>query len=359
MTFRLFPLMLTLGFSLVMGLSPSTQAQPASRPAAPAAKPKAEAAKPAVQPKAQVKPAFVAPEVQFIEITIKSAKVWPIKPSGRCWDPPCFFQKFKNKLPPRDSKFEIYSQHKVYKKLCKRPIAPDPLVEIKIGNYEIFTTDKVNNQCNPVMNFKHTFRVMKNDPFTVSVYDNDGAAKVQVKRDHMGTWSQETVPLALRQGKILKLGRFGMVQELVLSARVIKRNISKGCDGVYKVRIAEYSVKEQKESGKTWDRGMGKATRPDVFVELTIGNTVLKSPTQDNTFLANFYNVSGVFTVKKGNSVSLKVFDKDISLFGKSQEKIGETAFTDVCSLIGPDGMFTSKPFGQVEKVVLIFEKQN
>lgn len=353
---RHFSWMLLLSLSFLLVGTSSSQAQPASRPAAAraAAKP---AAKPTVKPKARTAP--VIPEVQFIEITIKTVNVWPIKPSGRCWDPPCFFQKFKKKLPSRKTPFSQYSTNKVYKKLCKRPIAPDPLVEIKIGKYEMFTTDKINNQCTPSFNIKHTFRVTKGDAFSVSVYDNDGAAKVQVKRDHMGTWSQETIPPALRQGKTLRLTHFGQVQELVLSARIIKRKVTPGCAGVYKVRVAEYSVKEQKESGKTWDRGLGKATRPDVFVALKIGDTTLKSPVQSNSFLASFFNVSGVFTIKKGNSVSLKVFDKDISLFGKSQEKIGETAYTDVCSLISSNGMFVSKPFGQVEKVVLIFEKQN
>lgn len=301
-------------------------------------------------------PAAAGDAVKFIEITIRGLKVWPIKPSGRCWDPPCFFQKYDKKLPPRGNpNYDLYFNNPYFKKLCEKPIAPDPLVEINIGQYEKFTTDKINNSCNPVFNIKHTFRITPNDAFRVSVYDNDGAAKVQVKRDHMGTWSAERVPNELMQGGTLTLRGFGQIEELVLTARVVERKVSNGCEGVYKVRIAEYAVKPTKESGKTWDRGIGKATRPDVVVRLKIGDTVLNTPVRDNTLAARFSSVQKVFTLKKGTAAHLTVLDMD--LFNRS-EVIGETAVTDVCTLISPTGIYTFTGFGQVEKVVLIFEKQ-
>ncbi len=344
---RLLSLTAVLCFGMMLSLPPTVQAAPAAKPAA---------AKPAARPAVRV----AAAGVKFIEITIKTLKTWPVKASGRCWDPPCFFQKFNKKLPARGAKdYSSYAGNKYFKKLCKRPIAPDPLVEIKIGKYEKFTTDKINNQCSPTFNIKHTFRVVPGDGFVVSVYDNDGAAKVQVKRDHMGTWSFDTIPPQLLKGGTLTLRGTGQsnnqIEELVLSARVIKRKVSPGCAGVYKVRIAEFGVKPKKESGKTWDRGFGKATRPDVIAALKIGSTTLTTPKQSNTFSAKFYNVGRVFTIKKGVSASLRLTDADI--FGR-KEMIGETAVTDVCSLINNQGMYTFTSFGRVKKVVLIFTKQ-
>lgn len=299
-------------------------------------------------------------EVKFLEITIKSLKAWPVKHTGRCWDPPCFGQKFHKKLPARGAKdYSTYANNKYFKKLCKRPVAPDPLVEIKIGKYEKFTTDKFNNQCNPILNIRHTFRVAPNDPFTVSVYDNDGAAKIQFKRDHMGTWSFDKVPAQLLNGGTLVLRGSkddkNQIEELVLSSRVIKRKVSPGCEGVYKVRITEFGVKYKKESGKTWDRGFGKATRPDIVVSLKIGGTTLTTPKKSNTFVASFFNVGRVFTIKKGTSASLRVLDIDV--FGR-KELVGETAVTDVCQIINATGSYTFGAFGQVKKIVLIFTKQ-
>lgn len=301
-------------------------------------------------------PAAQPESVKFIEITVQGLKVWPVKPSGRCWDPPCFFQKYDKKLPARGNpNYEEYFNNPYFKKLCAQPIAPDPLVEIRIGQYEKFATDKINNSCNPVFNIKHTFRVAANDAFRVSVYDNDGAAQVQVKRDHIGTWTAPRVPNELLQGGTLTLRSFGQVEELVLTAKVVERKVSAGCDGVYKVRIAEFVVKPTKESGKTWDRGIGKSTRPDVVVQLKIGDTILRTPQRDNTFAARFHNVQKILTLKKGTTVHLSVVD--IDTFGR-KEVIGETAVTDACTLLSPTGEYTFSGFGRVEKVVLIFEKQ-
>lgn len=294
--------------------------------------------------------------IKYLKITVKSAKVWPVKPSGKCWDP-CLGKKFQ--LPARGAKdYTKYFEDQNFRKACTGTWAPDPLVEIQIGQYEKFTTDKINNTCTPEWNVGHTFRVAEGAPFTVSVYDNDGAAGYQAKRDLMGTYTAPSVPAELMNGGTLSLKSFGQVEELILEAKVVEKPaLSASCDGVYKIRIVEFDVKDKKENGKSWDPGFGKMKLPDVIVSLKIGNDTIESPKQQDTTSFKFTDdVSKTIPIKKGLAVTLEVYDKDI----RSKETIGQTAESDVCTLISKsqNGVYTFENFGQVNKVVIIFEKQ-
>ena len=295
--------------------------------------------------------------IKFIEISIQELQVWPVKPSGKCWDPPCFFSSYRagKELPRRGNpKYNSYFTNKNFRLLCKAPKAPDPYIEIKIGKYEKFVTARLNNSCSPTFNLKHTFRVTPNARFTVNIFDNDGAIGVNFKRDRMGTWYSDKMPTELLRGQTLVLRSFGQIEKLVLKARIVHRPEISSCNGVYKVRIAEFAVQPTKETGKSWDTGFGSRVKPDVVVRLQIGNATLQTPLTKNAFIKSFTNVDSIFTIKKGMSASLKVFDQD--LFG-STEKIGETALASACNLINRRGRYTFRKFGQVKKVVLIFEK--
>ncbi len=292
-------------------------------------------------------------QVKYLEITIKQVKVWPTKPSGKCWDP-CFMKRYK--LPPRGKKnYNAYFNNTEFTKACSGSKAPDPLVEIKIGKYEKFTTDKINNKCNPTFNLKKVFRVTPNDPFSVGVYDNDGGAGFQVKRDLMGFMTYPSVPKELINGGTLVIRSFGQVESLVLTSRVVNKPAATGCAGTYKVRLVEFDVKARKANGKTWDRGFGRFKKPDVMIELKIGNDSFQTPKKQDTLAATFSNVGKTMAIKKGMTLNLTVYDKDG--FG-SKEVIGQTAIPDVCTIINERGSYTFKPFGQVNKIVLIFTRQ-
>ncbi len=298
-------------------------------------------------------------QVKYLRITVRSAKLWPAKTSGKCWDP-CLGRKYK--LPPRGKKnFAEYYKDKIFKQACTGHKAPDAFVVVRIGKYESFITDKVNNTCEPEFNVSHIFRVDPRATFTVSVYDNDGAAGFQIKRDEMGTYTTSVVPKELLNGGTLRIRSFGQVEELILSAQIVKKPVTKSCEGVYKVRIAEFDVEATKENGKTWDRGFGRFKNPDIVVSLKIGDKTIVTPKkQDKLFFRfNEQKVEGLFTIKEGMSLSLSVVDKDA--FGH-QEMIGETAETDVCKILYPpnkpfQGLYTFKYFGRVKRVVLIFRR--
>lgn len=292
--------------------------------------------------------------VKFLEIKVVSVKVWPVKPSGKCWDP-CFMKKYQ--LPARGNKdFSKYFGNQNFRKVCTGSKAPDPLVEIKVGKYEKFTTDKINNQCNPSFNVKKVFRIPQGAAFSVAVYDNDGGANVQVKRDLMGVKAWGAVPAALANGGRLVIKSFGQVEELVLEAKVVKRKVSTGCAGTYKVRVVEFEVKPRKASGKPWDRGFGRFKKPDVLTVLKIGGTTVSIPKQQDTLSRTFPGNShaGTVAIKKGQTVKIGLYDKDG--FGR-KETIGEDAVGDVCTIIKAGGKHTFTNFGQVTKAVVIFTK--
>ena len=292
-------------------------------------------------------------QVKYLEITIKKVQVWPTKPNGKCWDP-CFMKRYK--LPARGNKaYSSYFSDTNFIKACTGSKAPDPIVEIKIGKYEKFTTDKINNKCNPTFNLKKVFRVAKGAPFSVGVYDNDGGAGFQVKRDMMGFLTYPSVPKQLLNGGRLVIRSFGQVEALVLTSKVVTKPANTGCAGTYKVRLAEYDVKAKKANGKTWDRGFGKYKKPDVMVVLKIGNASITTPKKQDTLNATFTNINKTIAIKKGMTVNLTLYDKDG--FGR-KEVIGQTAIGDVCKMINATGSYTFKPFGQVNKVVVIFTKQ-
>ncbi|MCB9639265.1 MAG: hypothetical protein H6728_08190 [Myxococcales bacterium] len=296
--------------------------------------------------------------VKYIKITVKSAKLWPVKPSGHCWDPPCFGKKYQ--LPARGAAdYQKYFEDKNFQMLCnpKSSVAPDALVEIKIGAYDVFRTDKINNNCTPEWNVSHVFRVSPNDPFDLKVLDNDGGAGIQVKTDAIGHYTAPSVPAELLKGGKLVLKSFGQVEEIVLEAQVVERPKidPNACDGVYNVRIVEYEVKDKKENGKNWDWGFGKAKLPDVVIKLKIGKyEVTTDKIQDKTMHTFTAGASKTIAIKKGMDVNLEVLDSDLNKF----DKIGQTAESDVCKLLTAGGKYTFSNFGQVIKVVVIFEKR-
>lgn len=311
-------------------------------------------------------PASGFAQVKYLKITVKSANLWPARVSGKCWDP-CFGKKFQH--PARGNKnFAKYFENANFRNACTGSKAPDGLVEIEIGKYEKFTTDKKNNTCTPKFNVGKVFRVGAKDTFTVSVYDNDGAAGFQAKRDLMGKWTSATIPKELANGGTMTIRSFGQVEELVLQAEVVQKpKVAAGgtCDGVYKVRVVEVEVHATKANGKSWDRGFGSSKKPDIMVILQIGsesippkdqlNKLVKKFIARNKLQATITNLHATMAIKKGQAVKLKVLDAD--LFNR-KETIGETAESDVCKIINASGKHVFTNFGRVKKVVVLFSKE-
>ncbi|MEM1009465.1 MAG: C2 domain-containing protein, partial [Myxococcota bacterium] len=179
-------------------------------------------------------------DVKYIKITVKRAMLWPVRDTGRCFDP-CLGKRFS--LPKRDKDHKTYSKYfesESFRKACTGTWAPDAFVEIKVGKYGKFTTTKVNNTCTPQWKgVSKVFRVAPKDKFVVSVYDNDGVAGFQAKRDLMGRYESATVPARLLAGRRLILKRFGQVEALVLKAEVVNVKQPEACTGVYNVRVVE------------------------------------------------------------------------------------------------------------------------
>ena len=290
---------------------------------------------------------------KFLQITIKSIKVWGTKKNGRCWDP-CLGKRYK--LPKRGKKnYSFYLKNKAFKQACTGVKAPDILASIAIGKYEKFTSRKLDNRCQASFNITHTFRVSASDDFRIGIYDSDDIAGFPFKFDTIGVWQASVIPLKLFNGGTFILRHFGQVEEMVLTSKVLKPPTSNKCEGVYKIRIVEFDVKTTKENGQTWDHGIGKFKNPDVNITLKIGKHTLETPTQLNSFHKIFLKTGTILPIKKGSEVFLNVYDKDS--LGKS-DLIGQTAVLNVCQIINQKGIYTFPPFGQVKKVVVIFEKK-
>ena len=342
-------------------LPPPKRTKPKKEQPAPAKKAepkKAEPAKPAVKPAA--KPAKKR-EIRFVKITIHSARVWPVNGKGFYWD----MRLRPKNLPMASGKsYDDLKNDAAFKKACtgnvltKKKVA-DPFVVLKIGKYEKFETVKINNTCAPDFNVSKTFRIASDDKIVAEVWDNDGAAKVRFKKELIGRRSFDPVPGKLFNGGKLVIRNFGRVLSLTLSATVVKKQVApavkpKTCDGVYRVRIVEAKVKEKRANGKSWDWGFGKKKRPDVIVELKVGGHTVTTAKKTDSIQMTFQNAHKTFAIKKGTAVNLLVKDKDLKGF----ESIGQTATVDACKLIHGSGKHVFKNFGQVEKVVVIFEKK-
>lgn len=292
--------------------------------------------------------------VRYIRIHVQRAMLWPVRHTGRCWDP-CLGKRYR--LPARDQNptaFHKYFKHVEFNKVCTGTTAPDGLVEIKIGKYEKFTTTKMNNSCSPEWkNTSHVFRVSPNDSFSISVYDNDGMAGFQAKRDLMGTYTAPRVPNQLLRGGYLLLRRFGQVEALILRAEIVKKPRRRGCRGAYQVRIVEVEVEKTKPTGGSWDRGFGFMTKPDVIASFSSKQQELKTPKLGNAFSSKYTNTSASFFFRRGQGVRLKVIDKDPG----GHDLIGEKSIGNICRLIRKGGIHTFS-FGRVKKLVVIFEKK-
>lgn len=302
-------------------------------------------------------PVFANAQVKYLKVTVVSAKLWPTKPSGRCWDP-CLGKRFQ--LPARGAKkYQDYFKNKAFNQACSATgtWAPDALVEVKIGKYSVFTTDKKNNTCMPTFNVSKVMRITPGDSFSVSVYDNDGAAGFQAKRDLMGAFTSAKIPAGLLNGGKLVLKSFGQVEELVLKTEVVKA-APLACPGNFRIRVASLSVAKTKEGGKTWDKGIGRIKNPDIEGTIKIGGNTLKIAKQQDKFSATFKSLYTTLAINKSTTLNVNIWDRDRTWTMKLRpETIGQYSNANICSLIKGDGV-VKLSFGRVKSLVLIFDKK-
>jgi hypothetical protein len=326
---------------------PSTGQEPTPRASAPAA------------PRTPVPSAPVAGvrEVKYLKLTIKRLKLWPTKTSGRCWDP-CLGKRFQ--LPARGKQpYSHYFKNDEFRRACTGTWAPDAYVVIKHGKYQTFTTDKKNNLCNPTYNVSKLFRLDTSAGIHIQVFDNDGAAGVQVKRDLMGEFRADRLPKALLNGGKVVLRQMGRVEELVLEASIVTRKVKVGCSGVYKVTLLQVDIHDTRENGKKWDKGIGKLQMPDMEGFVQLGSQQLTIPKQQDTASKKFTNLYMTASVKPGDALKVRILDRDRTWTAQiKHEVIGDTTIANACSVL-KHRVIALKNFGRVKQVLLRIEKQN
>ena len=286
----------------------------------------------------------ISAQSKFYKITIEKAQIWPVKANGKCWD--AYIRTLK--LPKRGEKtFKEYMKEESFKKATMGMKAPDCYVTIKIGKNPIYSSPVVKNTCSPKFKVSHIFRVGPKDQFSLRVYDNDGRFKKFNKSDIVGKFSCKFNRKFA--GGVIRLGRFGQVEDLVLKIEEVR---NPDFLGLYRVGIKYVEVRTKKSNGKNWDAGWGSMKKPDLKVVVRIGNVAISTKVKKNTFSTKFGTVKSM-VLKKGMKVYISVFDQDI---GKV-DVIGKYQVDDVSKMINSRGKYKLS-FQQVKELILTFEKK-
>jgi hypothetical protein len=336
----------------------------------------------------------IPPGVRFVKVTVVKARIWPLRKDKSCWDT-CARWSVPS-LPPRGLRpFDSYMKHQGFKSLAAGHVAPDPRVKIQIGKYDKYITPTKANTLTPIWNATHIFRIRGNAPMTITVSDDDQNVAHDILRTYRSTrelmdrWSEQVIgqvktdrlPIQMVTGGRVILRDFGQVEYLELKVEPVQ--VSKQdttCEGVYRVRIAELGVNQKRADGRPWHAGVGRMSYPSPYITLWLGSQKLETPVAYKRF-ESVYQTSRIVPIRKQTTVSIDVrdfsvgfrlsFDKQIKVpflpvrvgIGMknepSSQAIGQTAFFSACTLIkrAKHGMVQLKPFGQVSKVVLFFDK--
>lgn len=336
----------------------------------------------------------VPPHVRFVKITVVKAKIWPLTSKRKCWDT-CTSWKVPL-LPPRGlSQKGVYEKDPGFRMLSQGRTAPDPRVKIKLGAYDMYITPTKTNTVEPKWNASHIFRLRGNQPMTVTVSDDDQNVAHDVLRTYRSTrelmdrWSEEVIgtytiknlPIQMVEGGRLILRSFGQVEYLELKVEPLPYKPSNSdCEGVYRVRVAELQINALRADGRAWHPGVGRMSLPSAYTKIWLGSQKLETPVAYKRLKA-IYQTSRIIPIRKHMTMSIEVrdftvgfrlsFDKQVKVpllpirvgIGMknepSSQSIGQTAFLSVCDLIkrSKNGVVQLKPFGQVKKVLLFFDK--
>lgn len=79
------------------------------------------------------------------------------------------------------------------------------------------------------------------------------------------------------------------------------------------IELSEVSVQQTKPSGKQWDFGLGKMSRPDLLVTIYLdGTPILKSKKYRDTFSAQFSERSLPLTLSGKRTLTVRLVDSDL-----------------------------------------------
>lgn len=332
--------------------------------------------------------------VRFVKVTVVKARLWPLTAKKQCWDTCTTWNN--PSLPPRGlPKFSVYMKDSRFRSVATGRPAPDARVKIKVGKYDMFITPTVNNSVQPTWNASHIFRLRGNEPMEITVSDDDQNVAHDLLRTYRSTrelmqrWSEQVIgsfktnklPVQMVEGGRLILRSFGQVEYLELKIEPLPVNrTNDSCEGVYRVRMAELTVKPTRADGRPWHAGVGSMSRPSPYSVLWLGTQKLETPVAYKR-LSAIYQTSRIIPIRKDTTMSIDVrdysvglrlsFDRQIKIpflplrvgIGMKNEpasqSIGQTAFFSACSLIkkAKNGVVRLPSFGQVKSTVLFFDK--
>lgn len=332
--------------------------------------------------------------MQFVRVTVVKAKLWPLTKHKGCWDP-CT-SGYRKPFPTRGlSNYKYYLKDSNFQEMTQGTRSPDPRVRVQIGNYDLYVTPTIQNSTEPTWNASHLFRLRGNEPITISVTDDDETIAhdllrtYRTTRELMGRWSADTIgtiklphlPKQALKGGTVVLRSFGQVEMLELKFEPVQRTVTEeGCEGVYRVRIAELEVEKTRFDGKPWHAGIGRLGNPSPFIKLNFGGYLLETPVAYKQ-LKIVYQSSRLIPIRKTTPLSLIVKDFSVGVrfsldkqykipflpirvgLGMKREpsaqEIGQNAFLTLCPLLkkAKNGKVRIPPFGRVKSLLLFFDK--
>ena len=334
-------------------------------------------------------------DVQFVRVTLRRARVWPVDAKGQCWDTCPTTSTLK--MPPRGlSSFKLYNKDQNFSSMNTGTLRPDPKVRIQLGNYDIFVSPTRNDTLQPVWNASYLFRLRGNEPLTLTVFDDDDNIAHDALRTYrptrrfinqwwksqiIGQYKSKRLPAVFLKGGRWILRSFGQVEMLELEVKPVQMiRKTPGCDGVYRVRVAELEIQPTRANGKPWHPGVGLLRNPSPYGKLWLGTQKLETTVAYKSLKAVYQN-SRLVPIRKSTSLVLEVRDYStgvgLSLDRKykvpflplhfrldmkkeaSTNRIGQTAFLSVCKLLkkSKNGSIRLPAFGRVKSALLFFDK--
>lgn len=202
-------------------------------------------------------------------------------------------------------------------------------------------------------------------------------------RDKIGEVTLKRLPTQAFKGGKLIIRSFGQVEYLELKFEPIKKvKQSPGCEGVYRIRVAELAVAGTRADGSSWHKGYKQLKNPSPYVKLSFGTHSLETPVAYKRLNA-IYQSSKLFPIRKTTPLVIEVKDYSVGFrfsidkqykipflpirigLGMKNEpgfqEIGQQAYLSICPLLkrARYGRVKIKPFGRVRSLLLFFDKMS
>lgn len=245
-------------------------------------------------------------------VTILSAKLYPSKDKGSCWDvcSPSSQKKMEylserlRFAGPKGWQYTI--KHPSISKQIKGKKLPDVFVEFSLDGRDVYRTSLKKNTLEPQWTRSWDLNLYPKQDIEFYVWDKD-----MITSDKIGNHAVTIPSKIMKDGGTWKVS-FGQVYELTLLIAPLQK-IKKPKPlafptGKYKVSVVKAIIKPKNSKKKNWDMMGGK---PDPYAIITIGKHTIKTKHVKDTLMPT-WKTTKILHLTGDEKVTYKVFDRDL-----------------------------------------------